>query len=489
MKLISQFILGVASAAFLAGGASAQVVVNIGGAQAFGDATHRAIKNKLTAGGAFTYAYTGTDINKAQKSVWNGTIAGRSVIVRTAFTGSTDGIRIVAQNLTPSPTGGEAGFLSTGYVNGGAGLSQGTAGGTQLPTSGNTNQLDVADAAAVDTFQNSVIYRTPNLVDKLVGAGAYVFVASKDAPVSVPSQVVALVTTSGSTTATVPNASTLSVSQSLVANANIAAGTYISAIVNGTTITLSSPAIAGDGVTPINTTFNAYEGLSNITQQQAQALWNVGNLPLALFSGSSADRLRLVTPTFQTPGINYPAPVQVFATGRDYGSGARVVSFIETGIGGETNVRQYRPIISSNVVTSQQLYPAVTINGISFPAGADGNTSNGNLATTVLKASTLASIGGYYISYLPTLDAANAIAQGAHLLKYNGVLYSPEAVSEGAYPLWAYEHLLYKSSLTSDQKAVLDAIAQQLRDVDATLLISALRVARPVDGGIITNDY
>ncbi len=489
MKAFSKFTLVAATAALFAGGASAQVLINIGGAQAFGDATHRAIKNKLIAGGAYTYAYTGTDINKAQKSVWSGTIAGQSVIVRTAFTGSTDGIRIVAQNLTPSPTGGEAGFLSTGYVTGTPGLSQGTLGGTQLATSGTTNQLDVADAAAVDNYQNSTIYRSPQLIDRVVGAGAYVFVASKDAPVAVPTQVVALVTTNGSPTATVPNTSTLSVGQTLTANANVAAGTYISAIVNGTTITLSVNALAGDGVTPLNTTFKAYEGLSNITQQQAQALWNVGNLPLAVFSGSASDRTRLVTPTFQTAGLIYPAPVQVFATGRDYGSGARVTALIETAIGGETNVRQYRPTVTSNVVTDQVLYPAVTINGISFPAGADGNTSNGNLATTVLKASTLASIGGYYISYLPTLDAANAVAQGAHLLKYNGVLYTPEAVSEGAYPLWAFEHLLWKASLSNNQKAVLEAIAQQLKDVDATLLTSALKVTRPVDGGIITNDY
>lgn len=401
MKLIKHlltalFVLTVAHVA------SAQTVVRISGAQAFGDAAHRAIAHILGAvGGApyvlpagSTYAYTGTDINKAQQSIWTGFVGGSPVIIKTSWNGSTEGIRVVSRNVNVN-------FLVDATTQ--------SVGGTQLPTTGNTTEAQPPDAAAVDSFQNSTIWTsTPPLVDKLVGAGAYVFVASKEAPAT----------------------------------------------------------------------------LNNITTQQAQALYSSGQLPLAVFTGLASDRTTNVTSTW-----GGTAPVQVFATGRDYGSGARIIAFIESGIGANANVQQFKPVISGGNVTTHDLYPATTINGIFFPAGSDGNTSNGNLATTVLNKNTLAGIGGYYISYLPTLDAANAVAAGAHALAYNGVPYTPENVSEGSYSLWAYEHILYKSTLSTPQKNLLDAFATQLTNVDATLLLSSLQVSRPIDGGAITNTY
>jgi len=393
--------------------ASADTIVRIGGAQAFGDAVHRAIAHLLGASGAppytlgagSTYAYTGTDINKAQKSIWTTTsfpgVAGQ-VIIETSFTGSTDGIRVVAQNVPVNFL-----KLTTPQTQGGSASAQDNA--------ANWDAIP-PEAAAVDSFQSSTVYNAPTLVDRLVGAGAYVFVASKEAPPS----------------------------------------------------------------------------LNNITTQLAQSLYNVGYLPLALFTNNPADRTNLVHSTWgdaNLPGGANGNPVQVYATGRDYGSGARVIAFIESGIGGNANVQQYKPVISGGATTTHALYPENTINGIYFPPGSDGNTSNGNLATTVLASNTLAGIGGYYISYLPTLDAANAAAAGARILAYNGVPYSPQAVSEGTYTLWAYEHILYKNGVTTDQRTVLETFSDQLEDFDATLLISALKVSRPIDGGIITPAY
>lgn len=401
--------------AFLAdlSSASADTVVRIGGAQAFGDAVHRAIAHLLGAAGSppytlaagNTYAYTGADINKAQKSIWTSSsfpgVSGQ-LIIETSFTGSTDGIRVVSQNVPIN-------FLKLTTAQ--------TQGGTaSAPDSAANWEAAPPDAAAVDSFQSSTVYTSPTLVDRLVGAGAYVFVASKEAPPS----------------------------------------------------------------------------LNNITTQLAQALYNTGNLPLALFTNDPADRTNLVHSTWgdvNLPGGANGNPVQVYATGRDYGSGARIVAFIETGIGANSNVQQYRPIVSGGVTTTHALYPANTINGIFFPAGSDGNTSNGNLATTVLASSTLAGIGGYYISYLPSLDANIAVAAGARALAYNGVPYTPTNVAEGAYSLWAYEHILYKTGATAEQKSVLEAFSDQLRTADATLLISGLRVSRPIDGGIITQNY
>lgn len=71
------------------------------------------------------------------------------------------------------------------------------------------------------------------------------------------------------------------------------------------------------------------------------------------------------------PGGAAGNPVQVYATGRDYGSGARIITFIESGIGADANVQQYRPVISGGVTTTHALYPANTVNGIFFPPGSD----------------------------------------------------------------------------------------------------------------------
>ncbi len=259
-----------------------------------------------------------------------------------------------------------------------------------------------------DSFQGSTIYNTTDLIDKLVGAGAYVFVVNNGAPAA----------------------------------------------------------------------------LNNITTEQAQALYAVGNLPLAMFTAQASDRTTLVPSTGE--------PAQVFATGRDGESGARLISFIETGIGATSYVTQYQPVVgagaASGTIVSHSLYPAITYNGVFYPAGSHGNTSNGNLATLLTKTS-LAGVGGYYISYLPSLDAANAVLGGARILSYNGVAYSPTAVQEGTYPLWAYEHLFYKDGLTLTKTNTLNTLANQLLNADATVLLSTLKVSRQSDGGPITNDY
>ena len=429
--------------AFVSSAHADTTYIRIGGAQAFGDAVHRAIAHLFGAaagtaipyalGSGNVYSYTGTNISKAQSSIWSGTIGGLPVIIKTSFTGSTDGIRVVVGSVPIS-------FLNDSLLTGA------TSGGAQLPATGNAAESAVPDAAAADSFQGSTVFSSPALVDKKVGAGAYVFVASKDAPVSV--------------------------------------GTFGQPVTDATTAA-ASPATS------------YYPGLTNITTQQAQALYNVGNLPLAVFTGVASDRTTTYTPTFLTAGINYPAPAQVFATGRDYGSGARIVTFIEAGIGASTNVVQYKPTItgtSPNALTaSQVLYPEVTAAnspfGFAFPAGSDGNPSNGTLATTVLPSSTFATLGGYYVSYLPSLDAANAKAAGAHWLAYNGVSYSPAAVADGSYSLFAFEHIFYRTSATANQQTVLNTFANQLLNTDATLLLSSLHVSRPVDGGIITPAY
>jgi len=211
-------------------------------------------------------------------------------------------------------------------------------------------------------------------------------------------------------------------------------------------------------------------GLSNMTNLLAQALYGNGDLPLALFTGLSADQ-----------------STKVFATGRDPLSGTRLVTFAESGIGANSTVVQWKPTVASGAVTSHVVWPQETVNGVTFEQGNGGYTSGGSLVTA-LQATTSA-IGGYYVTYMGVSDADSSIAGGAVELTWNGVKYSLDAVKEGKYTFWAAEHLQYKTSLAGVKKTVADTIATQIKNVDSPILLSDMKVSRPTDGGIIAPKY
>ena len=221
-------------------------------------------------------------------------------------------------------------------------------------------------------------------------------------------------------------------------------------------------------------------GLANINPQQAQALFGNGDLALALFTGLSSDRTTLIPPNNDV--------ARVFATGRDPDSGTRLTTFAESGVGVNSQVVQYEPTISGSAVTGHAPWHPITVNGIPVPLGNGGYSSGGTLATTMTK-TTLAGIGGYYVSYLSTSDAATAIAGGAKELTYNGIPFSLTAVQEGQYTFWGYEHLMYRSTYTGVGKTVADILAQRILNFDSPVLLSAMKVSRPTDGGLVTPNY
>lgn len=214
--------------------------------------------------------------------------------------------------------------------------------------------------------------------------------------------------------------------------------------------------------------------LTNITPQLAQALFGSGQAPLSLFTGNSAD-----TST-------------VFAIGRDPDSGTRLTALAETALGANATIVQWHPTISGTAVTSQALEAPTTINGIPIVLGNGGYASGGTLANVMRNTTT--AINGTYVTYLSTGDANTAItgsgsgAGPGKELQYNGVLYSTAALYSGQYTFWSYEHLLYRSDIVEDKKVVANAIADQIRDVDATIKISDMKVSRQTDGGTITSD-
>ena len=128
---------------FISQASAATVYVRIGGAQAFGDAVHRAVAHILgasstqttppyTLGTGNTYAYADTSpagggVGKSTQAIFSGTVSGVTVIIKTSFTGSTDGIRLLATSATVP-------FLADSL------LSSATQSGGLLPNSGNASR-------------------------------------------------------------------------------------------------------------------------------------------------------------------------------------------------------------------------------------------------------------------------------------------------------------------------------------------------------------
>lgn len=355
------------------------VTLRITGAQAFRGVTHTAISNILAPG--YKFGYTGTTgLANASSAIFTGTVGGTAVVIKTAWTGSTAGIRTVALN-TPVSFLGDDTPQSTGGANG---APAGT-------------DSSVPDVAATDSYQDATIYDSPRLTDLVVGVAPYVFVVNADAPAT----------------------------------------------------------------------------LDNITSQLAPALFANGRLPLSLFTADPADEGK-----------------KVFAIGRDPDSGARLIAFAEAGIKIFRSVVQHQAAISGAAVTGLVPWPAETVGGVPYDLGVSGYPSFGTLSNVLTKTS-FANTGGYLLTYLPVPDAQNAVnaGTGARIIKYNGVPYSAANVANGSYTVWGYEHLMHRDTLADEKRPVVTALADQLTNHDATVLLSTLRVTRKGDGTTITPSH
>ncbi|MDD5200588.1 MAG: hypothetical protein PHC88_12405 [Terrimicrobiaceae bacterium] len=204
-------------------------------------------------------------------------------------------------------------------------------------------------------------------------------------------------------------------------------------------------------------------GLTNMTNLLAQAQFiGTGRLPLALYTGNGADE-----------------GTEIFATGRDFDSGTRAISYVESGIGALTVTQQY------DIATGNK-YPAKVINGISFGIGNGGESSGGNLATKM----TTTTAARTYVSYMGINDYEQFAAPGgATALDWNGVPYSLAAIIDGRYTFWSYENLGYRSSYAGLGKQFADSVATQITNETSLILLSDMKVSRAVDGGRVVNDY
>lgn len=341
---------------------------------------------------------------------------------------------------------------------------------------------------------------------------------------------------------------------SLVNNSNVAFMTQTSGGVIGSPTTFNHTAdIAFSDVFQTSTSFQALtlndfttivlpfkfftsEGspVTNVTPQLAQYLYQNGLVPLALFTGSAADEGK-----------------GVVSCGRDNGSGTRITTMAETGVGAFSSLVQYQPTLSftnfaltgvttngTTTVTHNAADPALSVNqpirGTGIPAGAkvssitnsttfvlnvaaaagsptdvragqnvaahtnigDGGASSGGTVASYAAATTEGLTQGgkspcYYVTYLGLSDGNTATTDGAVECKYNGVTYSAANVQNGLYSLWGYLHLMTRP----DVNAGADGFATQLVTTldglpgGSGLQLSLMRVSRLADGANIVNDY
>jgi hypothetical protein len=230
-------------------------------------------------------------------------------------------------------------------------------------------------------------------------------------------------------------------------------------------------------------------GLNNMTPGLARALLSAGSLPLALWTGVATDSNTLV-----------------YAIGRDGDSGTRITAFSETGFGAFSLPLQYSPtnaagaIVTAAVpgpITGQEITPFQSLysGAIQFPPGQGGYNSGGDLAAAMTNGGTLATINGYYVTYLGTSDASTATNNGAVELTWNGVAYGTNTVAQGQYSFWSYEHLDYLptySSTDNNGYTIANQIAANITTNTATLsglLLSQMAVQRSADGGPIKPIY
>ncbi len=215
----------------------------------------------------------------------------------------------------------------------------------------------------------------------------------------------------------------------------------------------------------------ALNSVTNISALQAQAILS-GFAPLSLFTKSQADAFTYVA-----------------VCGRDYGSGTRLDTFLESGFGRDNPPLQYTYTVTSGVIT------ALTENA--DPLG--GYSSGSNLRTAV-GTPTAADLDVVF-SYMGISDASAVSGMtfdnvtgtfggtaAGQVLSYNGVPYSHDAVRNGAYPFWNYQVLMHRNTLSGDKLNAVNSIKNQIINADAAvggIKLNTMNVTRAGMGKII----
>jgi hypothetical protein len=248
--------------------------------------------------------------------------------------------------------------------------------------------------------------------------------------------------------------------------------------------------------------------IANITKAQAAALFKLGKVNAAQFTGSLDDTNRFV-----------------YAVGRSIDSGTRLVTFSLLGLGStvtnnsvasgvNSGINQYL-ILGTNGANKYSTYtesdgtlyasnsgstlvitnwPAEVTVGKLCATGHNGYSSGGDLCNSVASVTSASSPGNaIVIGYAALADAAG---KNANILSYEGVYPSTGAIKSGSYPFWSVEHILVNNAASATALAFASTVATsiqvkttaQLQSLGkGTLLLSDVtnNVTRTVDGGTI----
>jgi hypothetical protein len=442
--------------ATLAGSASAQTTVRITGSTAFRASVHVGIQNILQPG--YTYAYAGTNFTGASQAIFTGTTkapTSASVIIKTSWSGSVGGTKTVVQNLT----------VPTWLVNS---TAQSTTGTPSAPST--YDSPVIADITMSDQFQNSTEFRTPVMVDKVVGVIPFQWVRNFGAPITITNMT------------------------PLLAGNLLSGGILLSQFTgnpadNGTVV--YAVGRDEDSGTRLVTYAESFFGIfSSPTQYQAVmpagtitdlVVWPPStvlgtNYPLGHSGYPSGGTL---VAALNAPGSNNPAnPNPGWLVGY---AGVNDAGNVVPGVPATATANLTGGAVTSVTVTNGgTMYgnPTVTFSGGGATTQATGTATVVNGVITAINVTS----GGTGYTSAPTI----AIRAGA-ALKWNGFDYSPTAVREGQYTFWSYEHLNYRTGYANS--AIADQLALQIHNVDAAtagILLSTMNVGRPVEGGDVT---
>ena len=210
--------------------------------------------------------------------------------------------------------------------------------------------------------------------------------------------------------------------------------------------TTLSPSLTGAEVGVVPFAFVANSGapaaMTNMTDQIVASLYANAAVPMRLFTGNPADNS------------------QVYASGRNDGSGSRALVLAETRYGVFSTVQQFTGVTNATGQMTSLTY-----------VGNGGYSSNSGIRDLVFGLGDSVSVEGgtagpaTVVSYLTVSDWIAATVTGksfdpdgtgplpsqnqkAKGLTYNGVAYSEEAVKQGAYTLWGYQWLYQAPTIT-----------------------------------------
>ena len=485
MKISKLLLLGAALAG-IASSAFAQTEVYIAGSTAYRAGVTKAIQDVLNQNPTgFQQAWDGSPIYKST-AIFSGTYNGTWTIIHTYWTGSAAGVIDLAQANPITKWMPDSIFTSGSWT---------------------AAQLNVAPGAT----------GTAAYVGGIVVTGSYApitateTVAMSDADKN--SVALSLATAPG-------NGPTLS--------ATISGAGLVQTGTLGQTVTGILPFewVAGHQ-TNSQTTFPGAPSagstcpLANITQEAATYLVQAGRLPLGCFAKSTSDPIVGDTNDW------------VFLIGRNEDSGTRIAAQAESQVGSNLGKKPFGNSMKQNyaifngTVTTDGSFPGETYleNGVAtgliqcggagttlvdiglWPSNSPVNTEpsvnwnvkghsgqiGGGDVAKVLQANNPLTLSisngidtgvagnpnsikpnnwnagtscGYLVGYLGLADVPTS---GVTPLTYNGVAYAPQALLEGAYDFWTFEHTYYRLSgvnAVGAGQAFADAMTNQLETQD-----------------------